>query len=126
MHPASTIVTQIEGLVRIPAPRPNQFLVAGATMGMAFYSRELQKEIGAYENKAGYATVSVGVGYGPVALTIGFGARIEKRLRPTSGLLTSISWMHTLAAHGFVTEAIGIRLEYLGPRWLLVGVDVGI
>lgn len=125
-HPASTIVAQISGLARIPTARQTQYVIAGLNTGMVFYSRAQQKEIGAYEDKAPYVTIAGGAGFGAIALSIGFGARIEDRLRVTSGIETSVSWMHTFGAYAFVTDNIGVRLEYVGPRWVLVGVEVGL
>jgi hypothetical protein len=126
VHPLSTIVTQVNALARIPTARHNQYVIGAASIGMVFYSRDLQHEIGAFNDKAAYATISGGVGFGAFALTVGIGARPEHRLRAESGDETFMSWMHTFSADVFVSDDIGVRVEYLGPRWLLVGVDIAL
>src|SRR5687768_16930587 len=98
VSPGATLVTQIAGLARFPSPKKDFDVLGGVALGMVFYSRIQQKEIGAFENKAPYGTLTFGIGYQWAAVTVGFGVRIEDRIR-ASGEATSTSWMHTGAAH---------------------------
>ncbi|MBC8144199.1 MAG: hypothetical protein H7X80_01370 [bacterium] len=121
--PSATLIAQLSALGRFPTDRKHYYALGEVALGMVFYSRAQQQELGILVNKAPYIAVSAGGGYSYIGATVGLGARFEDRVRPIAGA-SSVSWMFTVAMHAFVTDNIGVRLEYLATRWPVVGVEI--
>ena len=88
-----------------------------------------------------YATMSAGLGFDAVTLTCGFGVRADteytvdglyKRTALAAhdgelyvrGTRVVPTMVMTAAAHVFITDGFGARVEFLELRWPLVGVEI--